>query len=63
VHDLALIRRLCGDISKETDLKKVDELVALLQAVIRDDLEDMRTRMAFLRRKYAIIFDESKAAD
>jgi hypothetical protein len=34
-----------------------------LQAVIKDDQEDVRVRMAFLAKKYAAVISESKAAD
>jgi hypothetical protein len=38
------------------------DLMSLLQAVMKDDQEDSRIRMAFLARKYALVAD-SKAAD
>jgi hypothetical protein len=37
-------------------------LIALLQAVIKDDQEETRMRLAFLTSKYAVISD-AKAAD
>ena len=39
------------------------DLVAVLQAVIREDQEEIRVRMAFLAKKYADVISDSKAAD
>jgi hypothetical protein len=63
VYDTNLVRKLCVDALNENDPRKVDELLALLQAVVRDDQEEVRVRMAFLVKKYAHVFSESKAAD
>jgi hypothetical protein len=38
-------------------------LIALLQAVIKDDQEEMRMRLAFLTSKYAAVVSDAKAAD
>jgi hypothetical protein len=38
-------------------------LIALLQAVIKDDQEEIRVRLAFLNSKYAAAISEAKAAD
>jgi hypothetical protein len=35
----------------------------LLQAVIKDDQEEVRLRMSFLTRKYAAVVSDSNAAD
>jgi len=63
VYDTDLVRKLCVDVLNENDPHKVEELLALLQAVIRDDQEEVRVRMAFLAKRYAHAFSESKAAD
>jgi hypothetical protein len=47
----------------EKDPHKAEELISLLQAVIRDDQEEVRIRLAFLAKKYAAFFSDSKAAD
>ena len=57
------VRKLCGDISKETDPAKVQDLISLLQAVIKEDHEEIRIRMAFLAKKYANVLSDSQAAD
>jgi hypothetical protein len=36
---------------------KIDELLRLMRAVVRNDPEDVCTRMEFIRKKYAITFD------
>jgi len=38
-------------------------LIALLQAVIKDDQEEMRMRLAFLTSKHAAVISDAKAAD
>src|SRR6267143_4581322 len=63
VYNTDLVRQLCSDILHEEDHHKVEELISLLQAVVRDDQEEIRTRMAFLVKKYADIISDSKAAD
>lgn len=63
MYDAELLRKLCREISAEQDPEKTEELLSLLQAVIREDIEDIRTRMTFLRQKYATAFGESVTAD
>ncbi len=58
MHNDNLLRRLCAEISAEQDPEKMDEMLSLLQALVQDDLDEIRTRMAFLRKKYAMIFDK-----
>jgi hypothetical protein len=63
MYNPSLVRQLCADILNEEDPDKVEELISLLQAIIRDDQEEVRTRMAFLVKKYANAISDSKAAD
>jgi len=63
VYNADLVRQLCADIMAEKDSTKVRDLLCLLQAVIREDQEEIRTRMAFLAKKYAIAISDAKAAD
>jgi len=63
VHNVDLLRHLCRDIANEEDPQKEQDLVSLLQAVIREDQEEIRVRMAFLAKKYATAISDSKAAD
>ena len=62
MYNTDLVRKLCGEIAQEKDPDKSQDLMSLLQAVMKDDQEDIRIRMAFLARKYALVAD-SKAAD
>ena len=57
------VRKLCTDILAEREPHKVEELISLLRAVMRDDQEEVRTRMSFLVKKYANVISDSKAAD
>jgi predicted secreted protein len=64
VYDIHFIRALCDDMAHEKDPKKTEQLLALLQAVVKDDQEEVRVRMKFLARRYAhFLTSESKAAD
>ena len=63
VYNVDLVRQLCRDIANEKDPQKERDLVAVLQAVIREDQEEIRVRMAFLAKKYADAISDSKAAD
>jgi len=62
VYSADLVRQICGEVVNEKDPEKAQDLMSLLQAVIKDDQEDIRIRMAFLAKKYTFISD-SKAAD
>src|SRR6267154_6061133 len=61
VFDIQLVRTLCQDITEEKDPPRVEELLRLLQAVIKDDQEEVRLRMSFLTRKYAAVVSDSNA--
>jgi hypothetical protein len=63
VFDVQLVRTLCQEITEGQDPPRVEELLHLLQAVIKDDQEEVRLRMSFLTRKYAAVVSDSKAAD
>ena len=63
MYNADLVRQLCSDIVAEEDPDRVEDLISLLQAVVRDDQEEVRTRMAFLVKKYANVISDSKAAD
>jgi len=55
-----LVGVICQKIAAESDLITVRELNSLLLAVIKDNHEEVRLRIAYLARAYAITFDESK---
>lgn len=63
MYNVALVRQLCTDIAAEKDPVKVTELTALLQAVVKEDQEEIRMRVALLLKKYADVIGESQAAD
>jgi hypothetical protein len=52
VYNLALVRQLCQDIAEEKDPQKLSELADLLQAVIKEDQEEIRLRIGFLAKMY-----------
>jgi hypothetical protein len=63
VYSIELVRHLCRAINNASaDPEKEQDLLSLLQAVIKDDQEEIKIRAAFLAQKYAITSD-AKAAD
>ena len=56
------MRKLGGDILN-ADPGRVQDLISLLPAVMKEDQEEIRIRMAFLAQKYANAIKDSQAAD
>jgi hypothetical protein len=63
MYNVDLVRQLCREISNEEDTEKSGELISLLQAVIKENQEEIRIRIAFLAKKYPVLGSESHAAD
>ena len=64
MYNVELARQLAQEIAQEKDPQKSAELLALMQAVITEDVEEIRVRMAFLAKHYPLVADsESQAAD
>ena len=63
MYNAALVRQLCADIAVERDPTRLDDLIDILRAVVKEDQEEIRIRLSFLAKKYADVLDESKAAD
>ena len=63
MFDAELLRKLCGQISAEQDPQRLEELISILQTMIREDIDDVRTRLAFLRERYAAVFGEVPLPD
>jgi len=63
VYNVDLLRQICRDIASEKDPQREEDLISVLQAVIKEDQEEIRVRMAFLAKKYASAVSDSKAAD
>ena len=53
MYDVNMVRGLCAEVAKEQDPEKSRDLVSLLQAVIKDDAEEIKLRMSFLTQRYA----------
>jgi len=62
VFDDDLVRRLCREIVEEKDPEKVADLLSLLQAVIKDDQEEVRVRVLFLVQRYGSFLADSNNA-
>ena len=52
MYNINLVRQLCKDIAEEKDSQRTAELADLLQAVIKDDQEEIRLRLSFLAKVY-----------
>ena len=52
-----LVGVLCEKVSAERDTQKLHEMNSLLQAVIGEDVEEIRIRLAFLAKTWGIMFD------
>jgi hypothetical protein len=63
VYDTSLVRQLCAEIIAEKDTERTEELISLLQAVVKENTEEIRIRMAVLAKKYSEAISDSKAAD
>jgi len=63
MYNVDLVRQLCREISNEEDPPKYAKLLSLLQAVIQEDQEEIRIRLAFLAQKYPVLCSDSDAAD
>jgi hypothetical protein len=63
MYNAELVRHLCVEIAAEKDPEKTRDLLLLLQAIIQDDVEDIRIRMAFFAKKYPMDDSESQSAD
>jgi hypothetical protein len=63
MYNPSLVRQLRTDVLNEEDPDKGRRTHLSLQAIIRDDQEEGRTRMSFLVKKYANVIGDSKAAD
>ncbi len=64
VYNVELVQQICRDINNaKDDPQKEQELISLLQAVIQENQEEVRTRMEFLKKKYPQVISDAKAAD
>ena len=62
MYNTGQIRLVCGELSRETDPGKIDDLLGLLKAIIQDEVEEARVRTEFIRQKYGLAF-KAKVAD
>lgn len=52
-----LVGVLCEKVFSERDPQKLHEMNVLLQAVIMEDVEEIRLRLVFLAETWGIMFD------
>ena len=52
MYDVEMVRKLCAEAANEQDPKRTQELIALLQAVLRDDVDEIRVRALYLAKRH-----------
>jgi hypothetical protein len=63
MYDTDLVRKLCREIGTEKDPGRMKELLSLLHSIIKDDHEEVRSRISFLTKRYAELLNDTNAAD
>ena len=63
VFDPAIIRRICQQLVAEDDPQRVRELLSLLEAVVRDDQEEVRLRLHFLAKHYKSLLEDEETVN
>ena len=53
MYDVEMVRKLCAEAANERDPKRTQELIALLQAVLRDDVEEIKLRAVYLAKRHS----------
>jgi len=57
----AIIRRTCKQLAVEQDSQRARELLLLLEAVVRDDQEEVRIRLNCLAKRYKSLLEDEEA--
>jgi hypothetical protein len=55
VYDVEMIRSLCAEAANEQDPERSEELIALLQAVLRENVEEIKLKASYLAKRHAAI--------
>jgi len=50
-----MIRSLCAEAANEQDPERSEELIALLQAVLRENVEEIKLKASYLAKRHAAI--------
>jgi hypothetical protein len=62
MYNVELVRELAREICNEQDPQKARDLLTFLQAVIKEDVEEIRVRALFLSNRYPINDSDSQTA-
>ena len=62
MYDLDLVREVCGMIARETDSKKVEELLSMLRSITRAESDEARLRIRFIVSRYHSVLTEKIAS-
>jgi hypothetical protein len=63
LYNVELVREVCAQVANAEDSRRVEELLDLLYAVLKDDQDEIRIRRAFLAKKFASANSDAKAAE
>jgi hypothetical protein len=63
IYDAGLVQRLCLEIESSRDEDRTEDLFSVLQAVISENQEELRMRLAYLAAKYADTFSDLNLGD
>lgn len=55
VYDVEFIRSLCAKAAKEEDPERSEELIVLLQAVLRENVEEIKLKASYLAKHHDTI--------
>ena len=58
MYNTDLLCDVCRELAVEDDPDKLDQLICLLRAVVKDNQEEIEIRVRFLTRQYAHFFTE-----
>ena len=61
MFDPALVRRTCGKLATEHDSRRARELVLLLDAIARDNQEEVQERLKYLAKRYKYFLEDGES--
>jgi len=60
LHDPEFLRRVCQELSTQSNPEKVQDLLSLLRAVVDDDHEELQLRLHRMAGRYPFLRELSK---
>jgi hypothetical protein len=60
LHDPEFLRRVCRELSTQSNPEKIQDLLSLLRAVVDDDREELALRLHHMAGRYPFLREHSK---